>query len=468
MTAANDKDLDQQLELEDDAAFDEAAMNEDLGIITERKSALPKLLAGVAVVAILLGGGFYAYKTYLAPDMPTPVAAVPADVPAAMTPPGAPVDAMAGPGPAPADGMAPPAPPAAPDAVAGSMPPGEPITPAEAANAMNNIDPVTGQPIGGMPGGMAPPPAADPNAPQPMPMPAPMPPAGDAAAAGTPPAPADMNQPAPMPAPMPAPAPDMAAAPAPMPAPAAEPPAAAPAPVTPQPAAAPAVNAEANAELQQQISTLQNRVAELEGQLNSLKQQPAAAPAGDTVSKAEFDALSKRIDELSSRPAAPAPAKPEVEKAAAKPAPVAKPIKLSHPRVRATESGMQVPVAPAPSVATPPGIKSSTWAGSTGTVSTNVDRMMGSAPAAQPAPPAAVPVAPVTGDSLDQPGKTLSGSWMLRSAQPGRALISQGDSQEIRSVAVGDEVPGLGRVMAISQDSAGKWSVRGTLGTINQ
>lgn len=438
MTAANDKDLDQQLELEDDAAFDEAAMNEDLGIIPERKSALPKLLAGVAVIAILLGGGFYAYKTYLSPAAPAPVAAVPADVPAAMTPPGAPADAMAGPGPAPVDGMAPPAPPAAPDAVAGSMPPGEPITPAEAANAMNNIDPVTGQPIGGMPGGMAPPPAADPNAPQPMPMPAP--------------------------------APDMAAAPAPMPAPAAEAPAAAPAPapVMPQPTVAPAVNAEANAELQQQISTLQNRVAELEGQLNTLKQQPAAAPAGDTVSKAEFDALSKRIDELSSRPAAPAPLKPEVEKPAAKPAPVAKPIKLSHPRVRATESGMPVPVAPAPSVATPPGIKSSNWAGSTGTVSTNIDRMMGSAPAAPPAPPAAVPVAPVTGDSLDQPGKTSSGSWMLRSAQPGRALISQGGSQEIRSVAVGDEVPGLGRVMAISQDNAGKWSVRGTLGTINQ
>lgn len=59
-------------------------------------------------------------------------------------------------------------------------------------------------------------------------------------------------------------------------------------------------------------------------------------------------------------------------------------------------------------------------------------------------------------------------SWELRGAQPGKAMISRkGSSGDVRSVAVGDTVPGLGTIRSIEQTSAG-WTVRGTLGQVTQ
>jgi hypothetical protein len=59
-------------------------------------------------------------------------------------------------------------------------------------------------------------------------------------------------------------------------------------------------------------------------------------------------------------------------------------------------------------------------------------------------------------------------SWVLRSAQPGKALVAEVGSNELRSVAVGDTLAGIGKVTDIGKDSAGKWVVNGTRGKINQ
>jgi hypothetical protein len=56
--------------------------------------------------------------------------------------------------------------------------------------------------------------------------------------------------------------------------------------------------------------------------------------------------------------------------------------------------------------------------------------------------------------------------WILRSAQPGSAWLSQGPySSDLRRVVPGDKVQGLGTVTAIRQ-SAGRWVVEGTQGAV--
>ncbi|MBY0427922.1 MAG: hypothetical protein K2Q32_01745, partial [Alphaproteobacteria bacterium] len=56
--------------------------------------------------------------------------------------------------------------------------------------------------------------------------------------------------------------------------------------------------------------------------------------------------------------------------------------------------------------------------------------------------------------------------WILRSAQPGSAWLSQGAySSDLRRVVPGDKVQGLGTVTAIRQ-VAGRWVVEGTQGAV--
>jgi hypothetical protein len=57
------------------------------------------------------------------------------------------------------------------------------------------------------------------------------------------------------------------------------------------------------------------------------------------------------------------------------------------------------------------------------------------------------------------------GGWVLRSAQPGQAWLSQGGSAELRRVQPGDKVPGLGTVVSVRM-SAGRWLVEGTQGSV--
>jgi len=58
--------------------------------------------------------------------------------------------------------------------------------------------------------------------------------------------------------------------------------------------------------------------------------------------------------------------------------------------------------------------------------------------------------------------------WVLRSAKPGMAWVSEKGSSEMRTVAVGDTLAGIGKVTAITTDAQGRWIVNGTRGSINQ
>ena len=60
-----------------------------------------------------------------------------------------------------------------------------------------------------------------------------------------------------------------------------------------------------------------------------------------------------------------------------------------------------------------------------------------------------------------------STKWQLRSAQPGRAMLSPQGSNEMRSVAVGDSVTGLGKITSINIEN-GNWIVRGTKGFVSR
>jgi len=58
--------------------------------------------------------------------------------------------------------------------------------------------------------------------------------------------------------------------------------------------------------------------------------------------------------------------------------------------------------------------------------------------------------------------------WELRGAQPGKALLSRkGAADDVRTVSVGDNVPGLGNIVSIDQTSAG-WVVNGSQGRVTQ
>lgn len=93
------------------------------------------------------------------------------------------------------------------------------------------------------------------------------------------------------------------------------------------------------------------------------------------------------------------------------------------------------------------------------------------------AQPAAVLSSPATtqGSADAQPRRSAAASstvvrtsWELRSAQPGKAMIARkGQANDLRSVSVGDTVPGLGKIQAIEQGTSG-WVVRGTLGRVTQ
>lgn len=57
--------------------------------------------------------------------------------------------------------------------------------------------------------------------------------------------------------------------------------------------------------------------------------------------------------------------------------------------------------------------------------------------------------------------------WVLKGAQPGRAMVSRPGESEMRNVAVGDTLPGIGRITGISYQD-GRWLVQGTEGRITQ
>lgn len=61
-----------------------------------------------------------------------------------------------------------------------------------------------------------------------------------------------------------------------------------------------------------------------------------------------------------------------------------------------------------------------------------------------------------------------SAPWVLKSAKPGVAWVVRQGSDELRTVSVGEELQGLGRITAIAKDSAGRWVVIGTKSRMSQ
>lgn len=77
---------------------------------------------------------------------------------------------------------------------------------------------------------------------------------------------------------------------------------------------------------------------------------------------------------------------------------------------------------------------------------------------------------PAAHKSAAQPSvskQASAGRWELRAAQPGRAWISRSGERDMQSVEVGQSLPGLGQVTAISYQN-GRWTVLATQGRIDQ
>ncbi|MGH1403879.1 MAG: hypothetical protein ACRBDL_06515 [Alphaproteobacteria bacterium] len=55
--------------------------------------------------------------------------------------------------------------------------------------------------------------------------------------------------------------------------------------------------------------------------------------------------------------------------------------------------------------------------------------------------------------------------WSIRAIQPGRAVIREEKTGEMKSVEIGDTVTGLGRIKSIDKKS-GQWVIKGTSGTV--
>ncbi|MFA7276884.1 MAG: hypothetical protein WC043_08785 [Pseudobdellovibrionaceae bacterium] len=76
-----------------------------------------------------------------------------------------------------------------------------------------------------------------------------------------------------------------------------------------------------------------------------------------------------------------------------------------------------------------------------------------------------------TTKAVSQPKTTKpapsSAQWVLKGAQPGKALVALKGSNDLKTVVVGATLPGIGRVTAIEQSPAG-WVVKGTQGSIKQ
>lgn len=149
------------------------------------------------------------------------------------------------------------------------------------------------------------------------------------------------------------------------------------------------------------------RINKLEAELQAVKSEKSSAPSGDP---GELATLRIAVERLESR----------VEKLSAVPAPA--------PPARAettVDDGITaVTDTPAPK------------------------------PVKVKKPAAAKPAAPVK-------------SWELRSAWNGTAMIGRPGESDLRSIAVGETVPGLGRITSIAK-MGGVWVVQGTSGRLTQ
>jgi hypothetical protein len=75
-----------------------------------------------------------------------------------------------------------------------------------------------------------------------------------------------------------------------------------------------------------------------------------------------------------------------------------------------------------------------------------------------------VQMAPVDGNVVTS--ESSLPTWTIRSAQPGKALLSSGVNAGGVSVKVGDVLSGLGKVQFIGMNDAGAWEVKGSLNSV--
>ena len=84
-----------------------------------------------------------------------------------------------------------------------------------------------------------------------------------------------------------------------------------------------------------------------------------------------------------------------------------------------------------------------------------------------PSAPAPVAAAPKPAQPAPVAKTASTGRWELRAAQPGRAWVSKPGERDMQAVSVGESLPGIGRISAITYTN-GRWTVTGTQGSIQQ
>ncbi|MEZ5919633.1 MAG: hypothetical protein R3D66_07005 [Alphaproteobacteria bacterium] len=102
------------------------------------------------------------------------------------------------------------------------------------------------------------------------------------------------------------------------------------------------------------------------------------------------------------------------------------------------------------------------------------------APVSKPSPSAApLPAATPAAASIEKPqplppsdtasmaSVTDGPLWVLRSAQPGKAVLSEKGSNDLKTVEVGDSLKGIGKIVAIERVD-GRWIVQGMQGIVSQ
>ena len=176
-------------------------------------------------------------------------------------------------------------------------------------------------------------------------------------------------------------------------------------------------NKEAVASLESKLDTLLSRMEKVESDLGAVREE-----GGKGADTAELErtvaSLKEELAEIKARPVA---ASADTTSDSTPP-----PVKKKRAPKPVPEDEAYTPVAPAPVAATPK-------------------------PAQQTAPAKAA----------------STGRWELRAAQPGRAWVSKPGERDMQAISVGESLPGIGRISAITYMN-GRWTVTGTQGSIQQ
>ena len=77
-------------------------------------------------------------------------------------------------------------------------------------------------------------------------------------------------------------------------------------------------------------------------------------------------------------------------------------------------------------------------------------------------------VAPVIAKQTTVYKKKALPVWILKSAKQGQAWVAEKGSREIKSIIVGDNLTGIGKVIKIHKDVNNKWVVKGNKGVVSQ